>query len=465
MAKVVHRSLLLCFGILAICPAITSQDTLLAPTSVPLQEWLNGPDRQDIAWKVQIFQDMTLQQRHLVQVLATISGYDYFDGVSSRDLHFVTKVADERGNWLDGESYTHLVPPADFSQSDAVHAFANLYLRPGNYTLAMIAYDSAHGVGNVWRTSLSVAPVSAPLDGLDRDFPVVEFLPPAAAALSLKKSDWETSPPAVLQSLMLDPLTLGHGVAHLPVANKKPVRIDVIANLSNNLKVVMNWMLLGCGRMPLDEQPLPWSECYHPKFSEQDSASYKFDQGLALEVGNLVSQLVPQSGCVRFSAMDVLRQDLVADRVDASQVDWDSLSKKLASTDLKGIDLDMRPQHAWEHLMAFKQFVEKVNKDDYACGLPLASTDHVVIIVSLLVPFPPSQLRWWPLSAKMDTVKSFKPRPAYYHLLQSGKRGASPSQDPTEQMLSPLKPKFLPFLGSDQLRQQLDFIIKDLGTS
>jgi hypothetical protein len=65
----------------------------------------------------------------------------------------------------------------------------------------------------------------------------------------------------------------------------------------------------------------------------------------------------------------------------------------------------------------------------------------------------------------MDTVKSFKPRPAYYHLLQSGKRGASPSQDPTEQMLSPLKPKFLPFLGSDQLRQQLDFIIKDLGTS
>jgi hypothetical protein len=32
-------------------------------------------------------------------------------------------------------------------------------------------------------------------------------------------------------------------------------------------------------------------------------------------------------------------------------------------------------------------------------------------------------------------------------------------------MLSPLKPKFLPFLGSDQLRQQLDFIIKDLGTS
>ena len=430
---------------------------------MPVQEWLNGPDRQDIVWKVQVFQDLTLQQRHLVQVLATITGHDYLDAVSSRDLHFVTKVADERGNWLDGESYTHFVQPANFSQSDAVHAFANLYLRPGSYTIAMIAYDSWHGVGNVWRTSLTVVPVSEPLADLDRDFPAIEFLPPAASAPSLKNSDWDTSPPAVLQSLMLDPLTLGHGVAHLPVANKKPVRIDVIVDLSNSLKIVMNWVLLGCGVLPLNERPLPWSECYHPKFSEQDSASYKFEQGLALEVGNLVSQLAPQSGCVRFSAIDVLRQELVADRVDASQVDWDGLSKKLASTDLKGIDIDVRPQRAWEHIMAFKQFVEQVNKDDYACGLPVGSTDHVVIIVSLLVPFLPSQPGWWPLS-KIDTVKSFKPRPAYYHLLQSGKRSASPSQDQTEQMLSPLKPKFLPFLGSDELRQQLNFIIKDLGT-
>ncbi len=168
---------------------LLTQESLLPPPSVPVQEWLNGPDRQDFAWKVQISQDLTLQQRHLIQVRAIVKESDLPGGVPRPELHIVTKVADEHGNWLDGQSYTHFVQPAKFSRNDSVHPFANLYLRPGDYIIAMIAYDPVNHSGNVWRTKLTVSPASGPLADLGRDFPVVEFLPPAAAALGLTSAD------------------------------------------------------------------------------------------------------------------------------------------------------------------------------------------------------------------------------------------------------------------------------------
>ena len=464
--------------------SLRTQDAPLPPTSVPIKELLEGPDRQDIAWKVEVFQNLTLQQRHLFQVLAAISGHDYLDGGSSRDLHFVTKVADERGNWLDGESYTHFVQPGNFAQSDSVHAFANLYLRPGSYTIAMIAYDSAHGVGNVWRTSLTVIPISAPLADLDRDFPVIEFLPPAAAALNLKAGDWtSTRGPsregltwkgadwdymtshALESSLLLDPLTLGHGIARLPVSNKRPARIDVIVNLSGYYTLFLSRLRQGCGEWAGSSSR---NICTYLKLSDRDSTAYKFDQGLALQVGNLVSQLSPQAGCVRFSAMDVLRQELFADRVEASQVDWDSLSRKITSEDLR--EIDVRADHVHDHIVWFKQFIENVNKDKYECGLT-GTTDHVLVVVSMAMPFSTYTsigIQRTPRGFGPDTsiplVKSYLPRPACYHLEMFGSPKASASEEQTEILLSPLKPKFLPFSGSDQLRQTLDFIIKDLAT-
>jgi len=463
MAKAFSSALFLWLAITATIQPIPSsaQDRATPPSSVPVTEWLNGPDRQDIAWKVEVFQNLTLQQRHLVQVLATISGRDYLHDASPRDLHFVTKVADESGNWLDGESYSHFVQPARFTQKDTVHAFANLYLRPGSYTVAMIAYDSSHAAGNVWRTKLTVSPVSAPLADLGRDFPVIEFLPPATAALSLKTADWQAMSPERIQNLMLDPLTLGQGAARLPLTNKKPVRIDVVVDLSDNITAWQNQIRQGCGGYALGgETHIVWNLCGHLKFSPQDSTAYKFDEGLALQVGNLVSQLAPQSGCVRFSAIDALRQDLVADRIDTSKVDWESLSKAIASRNLS--DFDVSVEHVHNHVMWFKQFIENVNRDNYECGLPNGSTDHVLVVVSLPMSFPLYA------AVNSDTVitpvKSYVPRPASYHLRLgvSINKGPSLPPDPMEEMLSPLKPKFLPFFGADQLRQKLDFIMNDL---
>jgi hypothetical protein len=203
-----------------------------------------------------------------------------------------------------------------------------------------------------------------------------------------------------------------------------------------------------------DIRPFAWNMCGHLDLSEGESRTYKLIEGKALEVGSVVSQLAPQAGCVRFSAVDALRQDLISDRVDASHVDWDNLSKRIASAEIKEVDLT--PEHASDRVLWLKQFIGKVNSDSYECGLPAGATNHVLIVVSMALPFP--------MYTRMDTVKSYSPRPACY-LLRLGRAdpGAFPYRDQVLQILSPMKPKDLPFLGYEQFRKQLDFIVNDLA--
>jgi len=248
-----------------------------------------------------------------------------------------------------------------------------------------------------------------------------------------------------------DTLALGNGIAHVPVANKKAVRIDVVVDLSSAIAVLRNEY--PCQFYDIDIRPFAWNMCGHLDLSGEESRTYKLIEGKALEAGNVVSQLAPQAGCVRFSAVDALRQDLISDRVDASHVDWDSLSKRISSTEIKEVDLT--PEHASDRVFWLKQFIGKVNRDRYECGLPTGATNHVLIVVSMPLPFP--------MYTRMDTVKSYSPRPACY-LLRLGRAdpGAYPYRDQALQILSPLKPKDLPFSGSEQLRKQLDFIVNDL---
>jgi len=433
-----------------------ADDARVLANPVPVEQLLNGPDRQDIPWKVEVVQDITLQQRHLVQVLATIRGHDYFKGVWIRDLHVITKVADQHGNWLDGQSCDHFKQPRDLSVQDSVHSFANLYLKPGDYTIAEIAYDSLHNAVNVWRTKLTVPAIAVPLPDLSHDLPVVEFLPRSQAALDLKSADWGLNPPLVLHSLMLDPLTLGHGHANLPVANKKPLLIDVIVNLSDDIEE--SGRALGHPYGTLLGVPGPvacYPNCgYAWLFERENSAAYKYNEGLALQVGNLVSQLAPGTGCVRFSAMDVLRQDLIADRVDSSKVDWDAISQKIASTELNVIDVKALREKETE--LRFRSYLERINEDDYACGLSGQKPEHILIVVGIDMSFP--------LHTEIEPIPATHPNLRCYYLRMRFK-GAPPSWDELNRILKPLHPKRLPFIGAQQLRKQIDFIVKDLAAA
>jgi hypothetical protein len=408
----------------ALCLA---DDKRIPPASVPIEKWLAGPDRQDFLWKVQVVQTVTLQQRHLIQLLITIRGQDLLKGVTLRELHVVTKVADEQGNWLEGQSYSHFVPTADFTRHDTLHSFSNLYLQPGNYTVALIAYDSLHAAGNLWRTRLTVAQPGEPLADLGRSFPKVEFLPEAILAPALKEhAPWSLFKPSDLARYALDPLALGHGTADLPVANKRPIRIDVVVNVTDNYEVL--------------------SQRQEPEWN------YRYNEGLALQVGNLFSQLAPNAGCVRLSVLNLLRRDLIVDRLDSRKVDWDDISKKIASTDLNKINVASLREK--ETAIWFKQFIERVNEDDYTCGLASGIPDHVIVVVSRAQSFP--------LRAHIQAVKPYLPMPRCY-FIEFMAKNLSVNWDDVETVLKPMNPKRLRFDDPDSLRRQLNAVIKELS--
>ena len=348
--------------------------------------------------------------------------------VSVRDLHVVTKVADSNGKWLDGQSYTHFQPQADFARDDALHSFANLYLQPGDYTVAMVAYDPLHNGGNVWRTKLTVLPTKPPLQDLGRSFPVVEFLTSLEPAPILKSAVWSLNKPSALARYMVDTLSLGNGTANLPLRRNDPLLIDVVVNLADGIEVLSQ--------------------------RQEESWGYKYNEGLALQAGNLLAQLSPQDGCVRFSAMDVLRQDLFADRIAASKVDWTALSAKIAGTDLNKISA--QSLHPRETALWFKQIVERISRDDSSCGPSQAKPEHVIIVISRAMSFP--------LRAQIAPVEPYLPRPRCYYLELRFKYG-SLNWDEIERILKPLTPKRLEFTDPDQLRAKLDFLIRDLTPS
>ncbi len=152
-----------------------------ARPDLPLDEWLRSGARKEFRWKVDASKPQLILQdpRFLVGFRARIDARDLVkDG--TRDLFFFLKVADENGNWFDGEDYTPLPAAvlhprlAANRNMDYIEAPMIVLLRPGNYRVAFIAYDRAHQERNLWQKNI-VVPVDPSLADDQAHFPPVEF--------------------------------------------------------------------------------------------------------------------------------------------------------------------------------------------------------------------------------------------------------------------------------------------------
>src|SRR5262249_56500746 len=131
---------------------------------------------QDFPWRVEVGRPwLTFQQRRYVQTRVKFQVRELLKGgVSLNDLHLIVKVADGEGRWLQGQSYTHIEPPPGLAASDEINSLTNLYVRRGTYTVAVVAYDAAHHLGNLWRGPLQVGPIKDdPLPGMENGLPQV----------------------------------------------------------------------------------------------------------------------------------------------------------------------------------------------------------------------------------------------------------------------------------------------------
>ena len=381
--------------------------------------WLGGPDQQTFPWHVEVGESLlTFQQRRAVQTKVTIRVRDLLkNDVSLADLHFLVKVAGEDGIWLPGQSYSHFEPPKGLGAGDQIKSYSGLYLRQGTYKVAVMAYDTAHHRGNLWRGSVHVDALKEdPLPGLERDLPPVAFLDPGREI-----------PYGRTTIFTFDPWALGQGNLRLPIKNVRPVQLDIVTNLS--LSVATDW--------PNHEAP-EWQ--------------YQRNSSALLQISNVLSQMDLDAGCIRVSTLDIRRQKVFLDRQDSRNVDWLRLRDELSHVNRAKIDVGTLAGE--KHEPAFlAHFLERVSSAPSSCSQGGTNPLHVLVLVSDSFIFPNG--------TQMSKVQpELVAEGLSYHLRVVPVAGAR--WDEIQSVVKPLHPAKFEFADAGRFRRALAQMIADI---
>jgi len=404
--------------LLIFCVSTNAQET--EETSLPFEiaDWLQGPDREDLPWKVKLLKPrLTLQQRSLLQVDARINAGRLKNRDIERDLHFVLKVADSNDNWIHGYSYTHLPVPAGIQSFHQIQCITGLYLRPGKYTIALIIYETNLKQVNVWKKSFEFKnPGKDLLPDLDRDLPEVEFISGTPEYVM----DFDM-PPAYLDSIW----PLGSGKEWLPVENGSDICIDIVVNVS-------------------------YSQVLRSKSLQQRWLNYLMNSSYMLQAGSVLTNLGLNKGCMRITIVDVLSMKTLFDRKEAKDFDWHDAGEVVGRQNRFTIDVDRLSSYT----RASAYFHAKLSEilEDNSCVSGKNTPSRIVIVVSNQQVFPENT----------DIIPVIPQNPEstrfYYFCINNN---AYISGDVNE-MLKPAEPKRFMIRGPLDFRKALSNLILDL---
>jgi hypothetical protein len=398
--------------VLLLLPCVTADgDTPAenAPPSDPeVERWLNGPDRHDFDWKVRILDPwLTFQQRYVVETRIVLPVRKLVRaGISFSDFHFAVKVKDAKGQWLPGEYHTVIAPPPQMETAREILLFTHFLLRPGQYTVVVTAYDRRNRRGNVWRRELHVARATGdPLPEIGRNLPDVEF-------------PWGSDArPSVARPARL----------YLPVRTQGPIQLDVVVNLS-------------------------LSDATNTRHAQAPDWVYRTNAGILLQIGKVLSQFDLREGCVQFSAIDILRQKVFADRIPAPQMNWGGTIRSVEALQRNKIDVRVLQEQKTTPAL-FAKFLERLSADPASCGPSTQKPKHVLVVVSDAFLFP--------LKTEMTAVRSERmPETMCYYLKIDPVFGGN--WDQIGRVLSPLHPRHWEFSNAARFRKVLAELIANL---
>lgn len=381
---------------------------------VDVDRLLKGPDHKDFPWQVWAAAPyLTVQQRFLVVVRATINCGRLQNRALRRDLHFVVKVGNADSRWVPDYSYTRVPVPSGLDKAFQIQYVDGVYLRPGRYVIAIIVYDDLLKKQNVWRKFLTVDRVKQdPLPEIDRNLPDVEFIAEAVETYFHKgyfeyDSGWR----------------LSQGREWLPVKNNRHLCVDVVANTS------------------VDSD-------YNPVF-RRDAPSSQI-----LKISSVLSHLDLRNGRVRITILDALRMKTLFYREDTAGFDWRGASRRVAGQNPNTIDAGLLAPEARNYDYLFDT-LGKILKDD-ACAPETKSPLKIIIIVSGSMQLPE---RAHVRQAIPQTILQIPATVRFFGFLRS-----DPMYDDLTRMMKQIKPE--PQIFSDwyplSFRKALAFLISSL---
>jgi len=373
-----------------------------------VREWLSAGEHKDFQWRVRVSRPfLTFQQRNLVWIAAEIPMKSLQKRSARRDLHFIAKIADESGRWLEGMSYTHHQVQEEFTKKVDLQLSLGFYLQPGTYRIAIIAYDAVLGERNVSFTGVKVKPPSKNFPQLLAGLPPVEFLSASVEGVR----------------------PLAHGHVSLQIPTERPVELDLVVDLSPYNR--------GLGRRTMGGRD---PRLLVPRLS-------KSFQSTLIEAASVLTDMNLKNGCMRVTALDTLDRRIIVPPQTSTTVDWQKTWNEVVNTNLNLVSLDDL-EHRLEAAEFVKGQLEQLMLQEPRCETPFARPLRIFAVLSQGTHFPYGTVQP-KIQAKCD-CKVFYLRQFEFFANTS---------DELKGMMNPLGPKRLDFTNSMEFRGKLfDFV-------
>lgn len=390
---------------------------------LPIDDWLEQPERTDIPWKVALSHPvLTYQLRNLVRVRAVVDADVLQKQGARHDLHFIVKAAEE-GIWEETESYSHFPVEAALAKNIELEMLADLYLQPGDYKIAAILYDGVTKQRNVTFTHIQVAAEQNALPELLRGLPTIEFLPPPENAAPL-----------------------GGGRISLAVTTQRPVQLDLIVDLSTHEEEEPTFESAGnpdWAGPPLS-RPDPWSDLRRRRGRHTNvAAEERYGRSGLLQTATVLSAIDLKDGCVQVMAVDILRRRVIVPFTAASEVNWEKIRRDevLGSGGAMVSVSDLRDKK--KSGTFFADTVEQRMQQPPECKLESTTPVHMIAVLTRGIHLPEG-------SAKPKIPLERDCKIIYLQQLSGSTFG-----DDLKDMLAPLAPLVLRFGDPHEFRRRL----------
>lgn len=405
---------------------------------VPLDTILNTPDHTEMPWKVQFSEPRLMyQQQYLLLIRARVPA-ELLDVGGHHVLHFIAKVQDSAGHWLPGAQYNNFEPTANMGDTQDIECKLAIYLRPGEYTVAMIAYDSTSRRANIVRKKFSIHSPEV-LPELNTNLPVVEFPKdfPDGDFDQIAKTDGELFP-------------IGHPSTPFLVANRSNIRIDIVMNIARQEPE----------RPEIDRAPdardrgFGGIDPYSRRFPRFPTAPTTRLPGLAvgrvLQSASVLTRQKLQNGCIYLTAVDPIRMKVALPTQLASDLNWDKTEPDLLKFDQNMIDASVLRNHKGPGMFLHNLF-EKLSSPSENCGSGPV-TAHYIVVVSPTLTLPESNG-----DMRVSEVAAERARFYYFHPPSD-----NPYGDDLGKILKSADPKRLDYKSPEAFRKALSVFLSDI---
>lgn len=403
---------------------------------LPVESLLAGPDHADLPWKVQFLEPMLMyQQQYVLDIRARIPA-ELMDSVPNGVLHFGAKVADADGHWLPGIQYNKFEAVAKLGKSKDIECALAIYLRPGEYTIAMVAFESTTRKSNIVRTHVVIPTLQKdPLPELNEHLPAVEY-PSEFPSDELTRTDKSYG----------ELFQIGTQVSPLPVAVPTTTRIDIVLNVSKQPPPSTDPL-----QLPDRDYDIyfPGRRSRRPSYRLQRIIPHGLAIGRVLQTSSVLSRFAVSDGCVLVSAVDPLHVRTVHPPKPASSIDWPEFQSGIEKLDQNTIDAKVLQDHKAPGRY-LHDYLEKLSSEASCVDKP--ATTHVVIVVGTALDLPE-------FNKDMRLSGAAAERARFYYFVPDAN---SAYPDDINKILKSSKTRRFDFTTPEELRSRIAQLIRDL---